>query len=70
MSECLSSPIKFTNSLLTFLILSCLLTVIKYLIGGLLVALTNVTSIKKINNEYIKYQNKELNNLFSLHICC
>jgi hypothetical protein len=43
-SEHLSSPIKATNSFLTFLISSCLLTVIRYLIGGLFVALTNVTS--------------------------
>lgn len=52
-SGCLSSSNKTTNSFLTFLISSCLLTVIRYLIGALFVALTNVTS--KIKKKIIKY---------------
>lgn len=46
-SDCLFTLNILTNSFLTFLILSCLFTVIRYLIGGLFVALTNVTSKKK-----------------------
>lgn len=52
MSGCLSSPIKFTNLLLTFLISSCLFTVIRYFIGGSCVALTNVMSNKKKKKTY------------------
>lgn len=49
-SVCKSSSIKLTNSPLTLCILSCLLTVIRYLTGGLFEALTNVKSKNIIHN--------------------